>query len=305
MRLFLLPISTRRSLIYCERIAQDPAAPRTYADRITTKANETWAGWERRERGWQKTLTIYGNKILRRIPFEEWGLKTVPALSDRRKQVWLEGQKKMEVLFPGLFVEEKKIPDILRALATERQQLHRRKLYWSLAGLPITAPFALVPVIPNIPFFYLAFRAYSHWKALSGSKHLQFILEHNALALRASAELDEGYAAGLIARTREMSRKSPAPTREEAQRVARVVEGQTNGGTEDVMLLQGWNGKLLAERFRLPEMEIEIERAVEQVEGSIKAKEELMEEKREIERHAAVNREEAQEQATSEKRNDV
>jgi HD-like signal output (HDOD) protein len=37
------------------------------------------------------------------------------------------------------------------------------------------------------------------------------------------------------------------------------------------MLLQRWNGKLLAEEFKLPDMEVEIERAVEQVERSIKS----------------------------------
>ena len=35
------------------------------------------------------------------------------------------------------------------------------------------------------------------------------------------------------------------------------------------MVLKKWNGKLLAEEFGLPEMEVEIERAVEQVEKSI------------------------------------
>jgi hypothetical protein len=36
------------------------------------------------------------------------------------------------------------------------------------------------------------------------------------------------------------------------------------------MLLQTWNGRVLAEAYELPEMEIEIERAVEQVEKAIK-----------------------------------
>ena len=35
------------------------------------------------------------------------------------------------------------------------------------------------------------------------------------------------------------------------------------------MLLRRWNGKLLAERLKLPDMEIEIERAVEQVQAAI------------------------------------
>lgn len=87
--------------------------------------------------------------------------------------------------------------------------------------------------------------------------------------------------------TREISRAAPRPTKEQAAEVAKVVEQQTNGGTEDVMVLQRWNGKLIAERFRLPDMEVEVERAVEQVEKSIKAREELIEEKLELEKATA------------------
>jgi len=43
------------------------------------------------------------------------------------------------------------------------------------------------------------------------------------------------------------------------------------------MLLKRWNGKLIAETFKLPELEIEISRAVDQVEamvtGEVKAEE--------------------------------
>ena len=50
------------------------------------------------------------------------------------------------------------------------------------------------------------------------------------------------------------------------------------------MLLQGWNGKLLAERLRLSGLEVEIERAVEQVQDGIeKDKGELIGEKKELE----------------------
>jgi hypothetical protein len=91
------------------------------------------------------------------------------------------------------------------------------------------------------------------------------------------------YTAGLKYPTRKISRESPLPSAEEGQKIAELVESQTSNGEEDVMLLQRWNGKLLAERFKLPEMEVEIERAVEQVEKAIKAKEELKQEKRQIE----------------------
>jgi hypothetical protein len=122
---------------------------------------------------------------------------------------------------------------------------------------------------------------------LSGSKHLEFLLKKNLPTPNPSWELDEVYTAGLMYPTREISRAAPRPTKEQAEEVARVVEQQTNGGTEDVMVLQRWNGKLIAEQFKLPDMEVEIERAVEQVENSIKAKEELMEEKLELEKATA------------------
>jgi hypothetical protein len=121
--------------------------------------------------------------------------------------------------------------------------------------------------------------------AWAGAKHLEFLLSNNkAPTLNPSEELDEVYTAGLMYPTRELSRAAPRPTREQAEQVAKVVQQQTNNGAEDVMVLQRWNGKLIAERFKLPDMEVEIERAVEQVENSIKAKEELVEEKLELEK---------------------
>ncbi|KAF2503317.1 hypothetical protein BU16DRAFT_449143 [Lophium mytilinum] len=290
MRLFLLPISTRRTLIYCERMHEKLASERSYLDKITNKANETWALWEKDSKSianWKKTVTVYGNKAFKRIPFEEWGLKTVPALTAKRRKLELEGKEKVEVIFPRRFVHEERVPGILRQLATERQALHKKRMIGSIAAMPFSAPFMLIPVVPNIPFFYLVFRAYSHWKALTGSKHLQFILENKLLKPVPSSELDEAYAAGLMYPTRELSRAAPLPTQEQVDEISNIVGKQTNDGSEDVMVLQRWNGKLIAERFKLPEMEIEIERAVEQVETAIKGKEELLEEKRELERATA------------------
>lgn len=250
-----------------------------------------WVAWEKDEKSfkrWKKTITVYGNKAFKQIPYEEWGLKTIPALTAKRKSAVVEGKEKVEVMFPGLFLQEKKVPSILLQLATERQALHRKRMLWSIFGMPITIPFILVPVIPNIPFFYLVFRAYSHWKALQGSKHLEFILKTKLLKTIPSSELDEVYTAGLMYSTREISRNAPRPTQHQIEEISKVVDKQTNDGSEDVMVLQRWNGKLIAERFKLPEMEVEIERAVEQVERAIKGKEELVEEKRELERATAA-----------------
>jgi hypothetical protein len=149
MRLFLLPISTRRSLIYCEKLSEKPVAKRNIYDKVTIKANETWAAWEKDEKAvlnWKKKVTFYGNQALKRIPYEEWGLKTIPALTAKRKTAIVEGREKYEVMYPGLYLKQEQVPDLLHKLAKERQAMHRRKMIWSIVGMPISAPFALVPM---------------------------------------------------------------------------------------------------------------------------------------------------------------
>lgn len=146
MRLFLLPISTRRTLIYCERLHVATTDQKTFLDKGIVKATNLWANWEKKESGWQKKVVDYGNYALRRIPYEEWGLKSIPPLSARRKADELEGKETVEVAFPETWISEERTKDVMKTLATERQSIHRKRLIWSVIGMPISAPFALVPM---------------------------------------------------------------------------------------------------------------------------------------------------------------
>lgn len=146
MRLYLLPISTRRTLLYCQRTDAPAATKPTWSDRLQAKAARTWSEWEQRERGWQKAVVRYGNQLLRRIPYEEWGLKSVPPLSQRRRQVELNGSEQVQVVYPKSLLAMDRVPKVLQALATEREALHKRRLLWCFIGMPVTAPIALLPV---------------------------------------------------------------------------------------------------------------------------------------------------------------
>jgi len=146
MRLFLLPISTRRALIYCKRINKQLNVETGYLNRAQNKAADTWAKWESAEKGWQKKITQYGNQAFKRIPYEEWGLKSIPPLSARKDKSELAGDEKITIHYPENVVRKENISEILRRLATERQGLHETKLRWSLIGLPFMIPFALIPV---------------------------------------------------------------------------------------------------------------------------------------------------------------
>ena len=146
MRLLLLPISTRRSLLYCQRINKQLSSEQSYADKITSKAAKVWAGWEAAEKGWKKKVVVYGNTALKRIPYEEWALKSIPPLSARRKAKELDGKEKVELEFPSTIIPKDKVEGVLRSLATERQLFHKKKLLWSIAVMPLTIPVALIPM---------------------------------------------------------------------------------------------------------------------------------------------------------------
>lgn len=149
MRLFLLPVSTRRSLIYCEKLPADTTTKRSIFDRITLKASETWVAWEKDEKApldWKKKVTYYGNHALNRIPYEEWGLKTIPALTAKRRKAIEDGTEKYHVVFPGRYMQPDSVTALLKKLANERQAMHTSKMIWSIVAMPFSIPFMLVPL---------------------------------------------------------------------------------------------------------------------------------------------------------------
>ncbi|CAZ80165.1 unnamed protein product [Tuber melanosporum] len=250
MRLFLIPISTRRTLVYAQRLNKITLAEPSYADKASAKAANVWLQWETGKAGWQRWITDAGNKLFNRIHHEEWSLKSIPPLSARRKDRGADKQK-IEVLYPPSVIKEKNVSPILQRLATERNRIHRTRMIWSIVGMPIVAPFAIVPVIPNIPFFYLLYRAFSHWKALSGAKHLEFLLSRNLLAPTPAASLESVY----------------RPI------VLEMGSGKKDSGGlahAEVMLIRKGHAQEIASVTGIPALAVECERAYKQVEEHIK-----------------------------------
>jgi hypothetical protein len=146
MRFYLLPVSTRRTLLFCHRLNATATEKRTLSDKVQERVAKLWAGWEKKEKGWQKSVVNYGNYAFRRIPYEEWGLKSVPPLSKRRKDDEVQGKTRAEVVYPQTIMPLERVPGILEKLATEREALHKRKMIWCFIAMPFTAPIALIPV---------------------------------------------------------------------------------------------------------------------------------------------------------------
>lgn len=163
MRLFLVPISTKRALVYSRPLSKDVARELSLVDRITSKTAETWAKWEETDKGWKKRLVSWGNQVQQRIPYEEWGLKSIPSLRTQRRlnkshpagNAGNDGgdgngsgneDQKVDVLYPANAIHASRVYPVLHQLATERQAWHRNKMWWSCVLAPITAPIGLVPL---------------------------------------------------------------------------------------------------------------------------------------------------------------
>ncbi|KAJ2977758.1 hypothetical protein NUW58_g7710 [Xylaria curta] len=261
MRLFLLPISTRRTLLYCQKLQKLPSEKQPLVDKITLRAARLWAGWEKKESGWQKTVVKYGNRALRRIPYEEWGLKSVPTLSARRREEELLGKEKHHLIFPESIIAASRAPQILHTLATERESLHRTRMIWCFVGMPITAPFALVPIIPNLPFFYLVYRAWSHYRAHAGGKHLQWLLSKKFYTVSPWGALDTAY-------THRLPSSNPSEQESNHSDSASHQSDESSPPQERLLLTQE-GGRKLAEALDIPELRVELERAIWQVETTM------------------------------------
>lgn len=134
-------------MIYCQRLnGQFSKRKPSVIDRVTTKATELWAKWEKADKGWKKHLVIYGHRVLKQIPYEEWGLKSVPPLSVRREYEELHGKKPIDLVYPANVMEKGGVLKLLKKLATERQDLHRKRMWGSVLLSPATAPIALIPM---------------------------------------------------------------------------------------------------------------------------------------------------------------
>lgn len=135
------------------------------------------------------------------------------------------------------------------------------------------------------------YRAWSHWRALSGSKHIQFLLERNLIKIKPSPILDTLYFAGIMRAVRDRTvvrQNSMSATPAQDHSASDSKPGET-------MLLDRWNSKLIAKALKIPELEAELGRAIWQVERVLKGREEFEEEKQELEKETSVKGTQTQE----------
>lgn len=258
MRFFFLPLSNQRAFLYCQKTASSPSTEAglitRLVDRVTHRASTTWIKWAKGDKRWQLTIVQWGEKLLQRIPYQEWGLKSIPA----PPQLGYDYSKIPRIIlsYPGSIISKPSLMKFLQNEAIARQSIHQRRLWLSCVGMPFTIPIALIPVLPNLPFFYLCYRAYSHWRALGGSRHLQKLLDGNLISLQPDPVLDVVYQAGLLNKAKGGFLQPASVTNDQQESL-------------EIMLLENWNAKLIGRAVQCAELDGEMDRALKQITGDI------------------------------------
>lgn len=83
----------------------------------------------------------------------------------------------ISVYYPSSILSSDQSFAAMRALSLHGRQIHLRNLIGCILFLPLTMPVALLPVIPNVPGFYLIYRAWCNFRAWEGAKHLDYLTE--------------------------------------------------------------------------------------------------------------------------------
>ncbi|CAA2972883.1 uncharacterized protein LOC111367308 [Olea europaea subsp. europaea] len=69
--------------------------------------------------------------------------------------------------------------------------IHKQYFYRSAILLPLTSVFMVLP-LPNIPFFWILFRTYSHWRAAKGSEKLLNVVTDDSSCPNQHLEMKKG-----------------------------------------------------------------------------------------------------------------
>ncbi|KAF8962968.1 mitochondrial K+-H+ exchange-related-domain-containing protein [Flammula alnicola] len=170
-------------------------------DWTTQKAADIWAGFGKTKGGWKLKVYQAGEKLMDRMEFEELALKSIdpslgPSIIQLKRSLVLDEKNeppKIPLIFPPSQLSPSTALSELRAYTGHRIPRHRKGFYFWMLLSPLTAPFIIVPIIPNLPFFFCVWRSWSHYRAYKSSQYLQSLLEHNIIVPEPSEPLDEVY----------------------------------------------------------------------------------------------------------------
>lgn len=227
-----LPITTKKSYIYCHHkpslLSTSQAKNFPLITKLENKATalvlKGWSKLSSSKISVNVKVTKFVRKLLNSIPYEEACLRSFPSRKSMIREINQEAldnisnmtdssnkliqtqidelniplnQIKPIPLYHPKFINTTNITNQLNIFKDEGYSKHFKYAILCGVGIPLSLPFALVPVVPNVPGFYIAYRFYCNIKALMGINHLKYLLdtkdEPKHLVYEKSTKIDDIY----------------------------------------------------------------------------------------------------------------
>ncbi|KNZ47820.1 hypothetical protein VP01_610g4 [Puccinia sorghi] len=197
-----------------------PFSPAALVRRLTDAGAKQWNKLATSTHGsWKLKIYKTGERMMDKIPFEEWALKSIdpPSLSTKirpaeglRDKSETGSTKEAEeevhaitLLYPGSLCVERELMSGLQRAMAEHEPFHRKWMKMNIFLSPLTLPCAIVPLIPNLPFFYMMWRSWSHWRGRQISIRHAFLTiggedVNETIAYKASRYLNQMIGSGRV-----------------------------------------------------------------------------------------------------------
>ncbi|CAN1287240.1 Uncharacterized protein C23H3.12c [Linum perenne] len=156
-----------------------PQNAQLVVDFVANKMNRAWMGLEKSPDGTvKKKIHGFGVKLLQRVRPSEIFLKSISRdVTD------------VEIVYP-VSLNARLVRRRLRHIAIRGVSIHKKYFYGSLTLLPLTSAFTVLP-LPNIPFFWVLFRTYSHWRAMQGGEILLKLVSDSSCSEESDVQNDK------------------------------------------------------------------------------------------------------------------
>ncbi|CAB16238.1 mitochondrial hydrogen/potassium transport system protein [Schizosaccharomyces pombe] len=185
MRIIALPLPNQRVFLHCYP-SEYLAKKVTIHDKIINRIYKYWDSWSASKSYTKQKVVSLGNRILHATPYEENFLR---AIAPVKKLNDTELHQTLYIEHPPNLESSTILAELNRS--KQLQKTHTNYLIGNIIGLPLTIPFILIPLIPNIPGFYLCYRAYCNFRAIQGSIQLARVMSIENIQMQESEKLEK------------------------------------------------------------------------------------------------------------------
>lgn len=214
-KILAFPVTKNKTFLYfkyTDTLINNTSPLVKYEAKAVNLASKGWKKLEDSEKSYNKKIVGYITKFLQRIPWTEDSLRSIPSSTSLLRQ--LRNHESSEhklinpleidtltdhdvieipIFYPSSIVSNEVLQNEIQNISSNGIAYHRKQMLLTGLAVPLSLPLALVPVIPNIPGFYFAYRTYCNLKAYLGGQHLQELIEQDHLLYKESTKLDDVY----------------------------------------------------------------------------------------------------------------